>query len=698
MSRLGVHESTPRTRFPPRVHTQWLIPCIAAGVLTEVCLICIDALFRHDGHGVAFWGGALLLAAATGVALGLAAWLLDALGAWTGGILVRRARGITADLLARYWERAWWSLCATLALCSSARWLFSGEHVARIWLAQAGPPLLLATTAGAIWLGATLLARARVASPGSWRALTLAALLGAALLADLDLTVLVALYGRLHTALEVAASSVLLVSIALWLGPATRSNARRRRISEVLAGLGALAALVLAMPGPRRLAFDALTPSFRDPVYIGRMLLRAETATTWLENPWLSSFNSVASLRVEELIEGYGIANVSLARSWQEPAPPVQPPPVAARPDILIFYVDSLRLDIAENQRLMPAFSQLARESLHFRRAYAAGSDTGVSLPGIINGRYAEEPAPNSFLRVAETSGYQTALLIPRSAREYLRGRVPDFHLEQEELIPDYSEGKKVWGYGGHIPTSSSIVDRAIERLKEPHERPELLWLFHFDLHNWRELDGPQVTAMATRFHVDSASPTWRYQSIAAAVDAELGRFVQALRDAGRLDKTVLVVVSDHGEALGERGFWEHSYYLWESLLRVPLLLRVPQVAPRAIDTAVSLVDLAPTVTSIMAPGRAPDISAGQNLFAAQGPRHAPILFSSTLLGTPARIGVLSDDANTKLVLHLDAAMPVLLDLTQPDPDGVDLAQSRPLQTSALLSELVRSPIFPRER
>ena len=107
---------------------------------------------------------------------------------------------------------------------------------------------------------------------------------------------------------------------------------------------------------------------------------------------------------------------------------------------------------------------------------------------------------------------------------------------------------------------------------------------------------------------------------------------------------------------------------------------------------------LAPTVTSIMAPGRAPDISAGQNLFAAQGPRHAPILFSSTLLGTPARIGVLSDDANTKLVLHLDAAMPVLLDLTQPDPDGVDLAQSRPLQTSALLSELVRSPIFPRER
>ncbi|HEY5374154.1 MAG TPA: sulfatase-like hydrolase/transferase [Polyangiaceae bacterium] len=678
-----------------RVHAQWLMPCVAAGVLTEVCLVCVDALFRHDRRGLGFWSGGLLLAAATGVGLGLAAWLLDALGAWTAGLLARRARGIAAALLDRYWERAWWSLCATLALYSSARWLFSGKQVARTWLAQAGPPLLLAMTAGAIWLAATLLGRARVASPSSWKALTIVALLGAAFLADLDLTVLVGLYGQLHTALEVAASSVLLVLITLWLGP---SNARRRRISEVLAGVGAAAALALAMPGPRRLAFGALTPSFRNPVYVGRMLLRAETATTWLENPWLSSFSSVASLRVEQLIEGYGIANVSLARSWQEPAPPAQAPLAAPRPDIVIFYVDSLRLDIAENQRLMPAFSQVARESLDFRRAYAAGSDTGVSLPGIFNGRYAEEHEPNNFLRVAEASGYQTTLLIPRSAREYLKDRVPDFHLEQEALIPDYVEGKKVWGYGGHIPTSTSIVDQAILRLKEPHAEPQLLWLFHFDLHNWRELDEPKVTAMATRFHVDRASPTWRYQSIAAAVDAELGRFVQALRDAGRLDKIVFVVVSDHGEALGERGFWEHSYYLWESLLRVPLLLRIPQVAPRAIDTAVSLVDLAPTLTSIVAPRRAPNISPGQNLFSAPGPRHVPILFSSTLHGTPARIGILSDDANTKLVLLLDTAMPALLDLTERDPDGVDLAPSRPLQTSMLLSDLVRSPIFPRER
>ncbi|HEX3855638.1 MAG TPA: sulfatase-like hydrolase/transferase [Polyangiaceae bacterium] len=679
------------------MHAQWLAPCIAAGVVTELCLVCVDALFRHDAREAAFWGGGLLLAAATGVALGLSAWLLHSLGTWTGVVLVGRTRGTAAALLARYWPRAWWSLCAVLAFGSSARWLFSGKHVARTWLAQAGPPLLLTTIAAAVWLGATLLARARGASPAAWRALSIAALLGAALFADIDLTVLVALYERLHTALEIAASSVLLVLSALWLGPRIPSNARRGCISQALAGLGMVAALTLALPGRRRQAFGALTPSLRDPEYIGRMLLRAETATTWLENPWLSSLGSIASLRVERLIEDYGIANVSLGRNWQEPAPTAQPPAVLPHPDVLIFYVDSLRLDIAENQRLMPAFGQLARESLDFRRAYAAGSDTGVSLPGIVNGRYGEERSADNFLHVAETSGYQTDLIIPRSAREYLKDRFADFRLEREEMIPDYAEGEKVWGYGGHIPTSSSIVDKAIEHLKAPHERPELLWLFNFDAHNWRELDDAKVAAMAQRFHVDPASPTWRYQAIAASVDAELGRLVQALRDGGRLDKTVLVFISDHGEALGERGFWEHSYYLWESLVRVPLLLRIPHVAPRVIDTAVSLVDLAPTLTSLISPGRPPDVGPGQSLFSAPGPRHDPILFSSTLHGTPARIGILSDDANTKLVLHLDAAMPALLDLTRPDPDGVNLAQTRPLQTSALLAELVRSPIFPRE-
>jgi membrane-anchored protein YejM (alkaline phosphatase superfamily) len=346
----------------------------------------------------------------------------------------------------------------------------------------------------------------------------------------------------------------------------------------------------------------------------------------------------------------------------------------------------------------MPAFAQIASDSWDFRRAYAAGSDTGVSLPGIVNGRYGEQPNAANFLRVAETNGYQTELVIPRSAREYLRDRYPDFRLQEEESIADYDEGQKVWGYGGHIPTASLIVDRAIERLKAAHDRPRLLWLFHFDLHNWRELDEEAVAAMATRRHVDRASPTWRYRAIAAAVDAELGRFVQALRDAGRLDKTVLVVLSDHGEALGERGFWVHSYYLWESLLRVPLLLRIPQLAPRTIDDAVSLVDLAPTLLSVIDPGRAPDVSPGQSLFSAPGPRHDPILFSSTLHGMPSRIGILSSDASAKLVLHLDAAAPSLLDVNRPDPDHVDLAAARPLQTSALLSALVRSPVFPRER
>ena len=68
--------------------------------------------------------------------------------------------------------------------------------------------------------------------------------------------------------------------------------------------------------------------------------------------------------------------------------------------------------------------------------------------------------------------------------------------------------------------------------------------------------------------------------------DELVGRLVTALRDAQRLENTVVVVTSDHGEGLGEHGEDVHGYFVYESTLRVPLVLRGPGVAPGTrIDT-----------------------------------------------------------------------------------------------------------------
>jgi arylsulfatase A-like enzyme/tetratricopeptide (TPR) repeat protein len=78
-------------------------------------------------------------------------------------------------------------------------------------------------------------------------------------------------------------------------------------------------------------------------------------------------------------------------------------------------------------------------------------------------------------------------------------------------------------------------------------------------------------------------APPERYRDLATPYDGDvayadelLGRFVDALRDKGLLDKVVLAVTSDHGEGLGDHGEQEHGIFLYREALRVPLVFRLP--------------------------------------------------------------------------------------------------------------------------
>jgi len=86
------------------------------------------------------------------------------------------------------------------------------------------------------------------------------------------------------------------------------------------------------------------------------------------------------------------------------------------------------------------------------------------------------------------------------------------------------------------------------------------------------------------------------YDAGVAAADEEVGELLEALRARGLLDRTVVAIVSDHGEELGDHGGLLHGRTLYEELLRVPLLLRVPGVAPAVVDSPVDLCDVAPTL------------------------------------------------------------------------------------------------------
>lgn len=95
------------------------------------------------------------------------------------------------------------------------------------------------------------------------------------------------------------------------------------------------------------------------------------------------------------------------------------------------------------------------------------------------------------------------------------------------------------------------------------------------------------------------------YYGAISYVDDNLGRLMAALRATGLEDDTVVIVTSDHGEMLGERGFW-YKMSFFEGAARVPLMISAGKRFPaRRVGASVSLIDLLPTLVELGQDGRA---------------------------------------------------------------------------------------------
>jgi arylsulfatase len=78
--------------------------------------------------------------------------------------------------------------------------------------------------------------------------------------------------------------------------------------------------------------------------------------------------------------------------------------------------------------------------------------------------------------------------------------------------------------------------------------------------------------------------------------DAQVGAFLDALDERDLLEKTLVILTADHGEAFGEHGYYGHPRQLDDELLRVPLVVRGPDVPEAAVEGPVSTLDVVPTV------------------------------------------------------------------------------------------------------
>ncbi|MEZ4279056.1 MAG: sulfatase [Myxococcota bacterium] len=171
-----------------------------------------------------------------------------------------------------------------------------------------------------------------------------------------------------------------------------------------------------------------------------------------------------------------------------------------------------------------------------------------------------------------------------------------------------------------------------------------------------------QLDVRGPPFDADAlADLALRYDENLAYADALFGDFLASLERRGLASRTIVVLTSDHGEAFGEHGRLLHSTQLFEPMLRVPLLIRIPGVAPRIDDRPVQHADLGRGLRAYFAAAHDRDAAAPLARLAPERPPDAP-LFSWTnakthhvAARTPDRKLVL--DARTlEVVAHLDLA------------------------------------------
>jgi len=281
------------------------------------------------------------------------------------------------------------------------------------------------------------------------------------------------------------------------------------------------------------------------------------------------------------------------------------------RPNLLLVTIDTLRADAlgAYGQPLptSPEIDRLAAEGILFEQCASSSPSTLPSHATLFTGRepwahgvrsnagYRLPPGETTLAEALREAGYRTgaevaALVMGRETRigqGFESFRDPSSPDAQRQVL-------RVEGLPVELPerAAGDVTRHAVRFLEEGGERPFFLWVHYFEPHSF------YAPPDAFRELV----PESLYHGEVRFADHHVGRLRETLERLGLAEHTLLVVTSDHGEGLGEHGENTHSFYVYDSTLRVPLVLWSPRLLPqpRRVASLVRSLDLAPTLLELL--------------------------------------------------------------------------------------------------
>jgi choline-sulfatase len=268
-------------------------------------------------------------------------------------------------------------------------------------------------------------------------------------------------------------------------------------------------------------------------------------------------------------------------------------------PSLLLVTIDTLRADrlgvYGWDKARTPNLDALAASGRYYKEVFTPVPITLPAHASILTGRlpfqhgirnnsfYILSQDENTLAETLKSAGYQTAAIIGAAVLDHRFGLDQGFDLYDDDV------GKGDAGLFIAERSASEVTKRALSWLADlDRESPFFLWVHYFDPHD--------PYRPPARHSLRIQQPT--YDDEIAYVDEQIGELIEGLKNRGMWVNTLTAVTSDHGEGLGEHGEETHGIFLYDSTLRVPLILAGPGIYSGNSDQdfLLGLTDLFPTL------------------------------------------------------------------------------------------------------
>ena len=266
---------------------------------------------------------------------------------------------------------------------------------------------------------------------------------------------------------------------------------------------------------------------------------------------------------------------------------------------IILISIDTLRSDhlpaYGYTRVETPGLDSFRADSILYEHAYSHAPLTLVSHASMFTGTlpsehgirdnigYTLNPKVPTIAEVLKSKGYATggavSAIVLRGESGIKRGF--DFWDDEVDIDPAYLSM-------GRAQRSGDETREVAQKWITEHKSKPFFFFFHiYEPHSPYDPPEPFKSKYGQSYDGD-----------VAAADAVIGRFLDYLREEGIYDRAAIILLSDHGEGLGDHGEEEHGVLLYRETLQVPLMVKLPKSRERgkSVATPVELIDVFPTI------------------------------------------------------------------------------------------------------